>query len=282
MTQDTTVDEIEILALEKESRLKDLLRSQRPLAIAFSGGVDSAYLLAVAVETCGNEVLGVIADSASLPRAALAAAVLLAEGLGAQLEILATEELENPEYSMNPPNRCYFCKAELFQKMEALAVQRAFKAIAYGENADDVRQLRPGSRAAQEFAVLAPLREVGLSKAEIRILSRRRQLPTAEMPAQPCLSSRIPHGTPVTREALRCVEEGEAFLKNLGFEVLRVRYVEDTNGAGARVLVGPGELDRLFSLRSEVETGLHKVGFGQVELDPEGYHQPPELVRSAG
>ncbi|NBV87853.1 MAG: TIGR00268 family protein, partial [Verrucomicrobia bacterium] len=169
----------------KQEVLRQILRDHAPLLIAYSGGVDSAYLLAEACRTLGpRAMLGVIADSASLPRKALAAALALAEGLHAPVEVVATGELQNPDYAKNPVNRCYFCKAELFSRLEALAAERKFKGLAYGENADDMLQVRPGRDAALRFRVLAPLRDAGLTKAEIRAASRELGLPTADAPAQ--------------------------------------------------------------------------------------------------
>ena len=160
--------------------------------------------------------------------------------------MITTQEFDNEQYASNPPNRCYYCKAELFAKMNALARERGSSAIAYGENGDDPAHLRPGSKAAAEFAVLAPLKEVGLSKAEVRELSRLYDLPTADAPAQPCLSSRIPHGTAVTREALGLVERGEETVRSLGFRVFRVRYLAPS---GARVQIAPEEMHSLAGLR---------------------------------
>ncbi len=152
--------------------------------------------------------------------------------------------------------------------MEALAKGGGFAAIAYGENADDPAHLRPGSQAAAQFSVLAPLKEAGLTKAEVRELSRQLGLPTADAPAQPCLSSRIPHGTPVTREALALVERGEAFVRSLGFRVFRVRYVA---GETARVQIAPAEMPALEGRREELDAGLRRAGFVHVEIDPAGY-----------
>lgn len=242
------------------------------MIIAYSGGVDSAYLLAEAHRTLGDQALGVIADSPSLPRQALADALALAEQIGAPVEVVSTQEMDNPAYASNPVNRCYFCKAELFRQMEQLAESRKYRAIAYGENADDMRQVRPGRQAATEYQVLAPLRDAGLTKAEIRELSRELGLPTADAPAQPCLSSRIPHGTPVTLEALAMVEQGEAWVRSLGFRVFRVRHlVAEGQSANARVLVAPEEMEHLESVRAEIEGGLKAVGYTEVEIDPEGY-----------
>ena len=232
------------------------LRAHAPLLIAYSGGVDSTCLLALAHRTLGERMLGVIADSASLPRQALADALSLARDIGAPVEVIRTGELENPNYASNPLNRCYFCKADLFANMDKLARERQFAAIAYGENADDPPQDRPGSQAAREFAVLAPLRAAGLTKADVRALSRTLGLPTADAPAQPCLSSRIPHGTPVTREALAMVEAGEAHVRSLGFRVLRVRHlVEPDGGLRARVQIAPEEMGVILRFGKFVRYG---------------------------
>ena len=185
----------------KLSELRSVLKGASRLLVAYSGGVDSTFLLAEAASTLGDGALGVLADSPSLPRTALRRAMDVAKAFGAKVEVIATTELEDRSYSSNPFNRCYFCKFELFTRMQDIAIARGFSALAYGENADDAFQLRPGAEAAREFRVLAPLRMVGLTKTEIRILSRERRLPTADIAAQPCLSSRIPHGTPVTRDA---------------------------------------------------------------------------------
>lgn len=246
-----------------------------PLVVAYSGGVDSAFLLAEAHRALGDRVFGVIADSPSLPRAALAEALAVARAIGARVEVVKTLELDNPDYAANPPNRCYFCKAELFQRLDALAMARGFPAIAYGENADDMGHDRPGRKAAEEFRIIAPLRDAGLTKSEIRALSRELGLPTADAPAQPCLSSRIPWGTPVTPDALEMVEHGEEHLRSLGFRIFRVRHIA---GAGhsprARVLVAPGELERARQRAAEIERGLIAAGYTSVELDPVGYRGP--------
>ncbi|MCE9608771.1 MAG: ATP-dependent sacrificial sulfur transferase LarE [Chthoniobacter sp.] len=257
---------------EKLTRLRAQLRAHAPLVIAYSGGVDSAYLLAEAHATLGAQVLGVIADSPSLPRQALADALALAEKIGARVEVVRTDELANPDYATNPPNRCYFCKAELFTKLDALAADRGFRAIAYGENADDMQQVRPGRQAATEFSILGPLRDAGLTKAEIRALSRALTLPTADAPAQPCLSSRIPHGTPVTTAALGMIERGEAHVRSLGFRIFRVRHLaENPDAPRARVQIAPEEMPRLPQLRADLEAGLRAAGYAGVEIDPAGY-----------
>ncbi len=256
-----------VAALERE------LESCAPLLIAYSGGVDSACLLAFGHRVLGNgQMLGVIADSPSLPRAALAAALALAERLGAPVEVIRTAEMENPQYAANPLNRCYFCKSELFVNMERLASERRFAALAYGENADDPAHLRPGSQAAREYRVLAPLKSAGLTKAEVRELSRHLGLPTADAPAQPCLSSRILHGNPVTVEALGMVEAGEEWVRSLGFRIFRVRHSAGADGQPrARVQIAPEEMGTLPLLSNKVEAGLRAIGYLDVEFDPEGY-----------
>ena len=259
--------------LEKVARLDEQLRAHSPMIIAYSGGVDSACLLAQAHRTLGDAVLGVIADSPSLPRQSLANALALAKELGAEVEVVKTDELENPSYAENPLNRCYFCKAELFTRLDALAVERGFRAIAYGENADDMRQARPGRKAATEFSIIAPLRDAELSKSEIRELSRALGLPTADAPAQPCLSSRIPHGTPVTIAALGMIEQAEAWVRGLGFRVFRVRHLAE-GALRARVQIAPEEMARLPELSTSIEEGLIAAGYTGVEIDPAGYRSP--------
>ena len=258
----------------KAEHLQAILSANAPLVVAYSGGVDSAYLLAAAHAVLGERVLGVIADSPSLPRESLREALALAEQIGATVEVVSTEELEDERYSSNPLNRCYFCKAELFTKLDALARDRGYAAIAYGENADDMRQVRPGRLAAEQFKILAPLRDAGLTKAEIRDLSRALALPTADAPAQPCLSSRIPHGTPVTVEALAIIERGEALVRSLGFKVFRVRHVALDHETHARLQVAPEEMARLAPLTEPLVSGLRAAGYDAVEIDPAGYRSP--------
>jgi uncharacterized protein len=255
---------------DKIARVKEILRESSPLLIAYSGGVDSTCLLALAHREVGDGVLGVIADSPSLPRAALAEALEVSKKIGASVEILKTSEFDNEAYLENPPNRCYFCKAELFSQMESLAHRLGYSRIAYGENADDPADLRPGSRAASEFQVIAPLKQAGLTKSDVREISRRLGLPTSDAPAQPCLSSRIPHGTRVTTEALAMIEQGEVALHALGFHILRVRYLDEKPPA-ARVQIAPQEMPGLQDREPAIRAALQKVGFLRIEIDPDGY-----------
>lgn len=261
-------------AESKHDALRAHLGAHGPMVIAYSGGVDSAFLLAVGVESMGDQCLGVIADSPSLPREALADALQLARLIGAQVEVVRTDEMGDPNYTSNPLNRCYFCKSELFTKLDRLAQQLGFRAIAYGENADDAQQVRPGRQAAAEFRVLAPLREVGLTKSEIRTLSRTLGLPTAHAPAQPCLSSRIPHGTPVTIDALGMIERGEAVVRSFGFRVFRVRHHLASGRTRARVEIAPNEMPGFASVAEALHHGLRGVGYDEVLIDPQGYRAP--------
>lgn len=255
----------------KEVLLQEILRSHSRLLIAYSGGVDSTLLLAMAHRVLATRAVGIIADSPSLPRASLKDALSVAASIGVTVEVVATSELEDPRYAENPMNRCYFCKAELFSRMDQVAKERGFAAIAYGENADDPASLRPGSMAAAEFSVIAPLKEAGLTKADVRELSRKLGLPTADAPAQPCLSSRIPHGTPVTREALGFVECGESIVRQFGFKVFRVRYQapEGANRPGAKIQVASQEMPLLESTKPTLIAALSASGFGRIEIDPD-------------
>lgn len=255
----------------KLATLENFLREHSPMLVAFSGGVDSSFLLAVAQRMLGNRVTAVIADSPSLPRNSLAKAKLLAAKLGARLEVMETSEMAQEDYTSNPVNRCYFCKAELFLQMDKFAAANHFAFLAYGENFDDIDHLRPGSQAAQEFSVCAPLKEAELTKLEIRQLSREIGLPTADDAAQPCLSSRIPHGVQVTTGALQKIELAEEYVRSLGFKIFRVRHLSNES---AKVQIEPTEMYLLDNLRNSLLSGLQAVGYGSVEIDPLGYRSP--------
>jgi len=263
----------------KVRELRSVLKGAGRLLVAYSGGVDSTFLLAEATDILGEAAVGVLADSPSLPRAALRGAVDVAKAFGAKVEVIATTELEDPRYASNPFNRCYFCKFELFTRMQEIANARGFSALAYGENAEDAFQVRPGAGAAREFRVLAPLRMAGLTKAEIRFLSRERGLPTADMPAQPCLSSRIPHGTAVTRDALKMIEQAEEFVRSCGFIVFRVRYIAVPGGLpSAKLQVDPAENEKLEPMEGTIRQALRAFGFQNLLIDPNGYSPPPKAA----
>jgi pyridinium-3,5-biscarboxylic acid mononucleotide sulfurtransferase len=261
--------------MTKLESLRGILEAHPGLLVAYSGGVDSTYLLAEAVDLLGAKVTGVIADSPSLPRRALQDAIRVAQWLHARLQVLRTTELDQPEYAANPVNRCYFCKSELFRRMAGIASSQGFAALAYGENADDALEFRPGAQAAAEFQVLAPLRMAGLTKSEIRELSKKRGLPTADQPAQPCLSSRIQHGIPVSQAALLMVERAEEAVRHYGFYVFRVRYLHSQDGVPvAKLQVALPELDRLAFYWPKIRPALIAAGFADAFLDPAGYHPP--------
>src|ERR1700719_195352 len=267
-------------ANEKLGELRAFLKGTGSLLVAYSGGVDSTFLLAEAGGILRSRALGAIADSPSLPRAALADALAVAKGFGANVEIISTTELDDPRYASNPVNRCYFCKLELFTRMHRVAAERGFGALAYGENADDAFQVRPGAGAAVEFCVLAPLRMTGLTKAEIRLLSREQGLPTADLPAQPCLSSRIPYGTVVTTDALRMIEQAEEYVRSCGFAIFRVRYIARPDHPPiAKLQIAPAEMDKLPLVKAQIREALGAIGFLDLVVDPEGYRAPGEVGR---
>jgi uncharacterized protein len=253
----------------KLQALEDRLRALGGLMVAYSGGVDSAFLAATAHRVLGEKMLAVLADSASLARRDMEQARAFAEAQGMPLRVIQTEELDKPEYQRNDANRCFHCKTELFEGMKALGAELGFTDIAYGMNADDTRDFRPGQRAAQENDVLAPLAEVGLTKLEIRTLAKAAGYTLWDRPAAPCLSSRVEYGRTVTREVLEQVERGEESLRQLGFREFRVRH----HGELARVEIARSELQRALTMEmlDAITAAMRKIGFQYVTLDTAGF-----------
>jgi uncharacterized protein len=261
---------MEVMMLqEKSSRLHERLGSLGSLLVAYSGGTDSAFLAYAAHRALGERMLAVIADSASLPRKELAAALEFTARHAIPTHILHTGEFENPDYVRNNSQRCFHCKDELFTQMEATRQELGFAHLAYGMNLDDGGEFRPGQQAARLHGALAPLAEAGLSKAEIRTLAREAGLALADKPASACLSSRIEYGRPVTPENLAQVEQAEDALHALGFERVRVRH----HGELARVEIAREDLPRALRLETldEITEALRGAGFLYTTLDTRGY-----------
>src|SRR3984893_4278579 len=254
--------------IDKEQSLCDTLLSLGSVIVAYSGGVDSAYLALVASRTLGDRALAVTADSPSYPERHRRMAVSLAQQFRLRHEILHTSELERPEYRANPANRCYYCKHELYTHLSRIAAGHA-AVVVDGNNADDRGDYRPGRQAAREFGVRSPLDEVNLTKDEIRALSKRAGLPTWDEPASACLSSRIPYHTEVTDEKLRMIERAEQALSALGFKMCRVRHHDDL----ARVEIARAEMTRAVDgeTAAAIVRELKAIGYRYVSLDLQGY-----------
>ena len=252
----------------KEQALCDTLASLRSVIVAYSGGVDSAYLALVASRTLGDRAVAVTADSPSYPERHRQMAAQIAEQFGLRHEIIHTGELERPEYRANPTNRCYYCKHELYTHLSRIAADR-HAIVVDGNNADDRGDYRPGREAAREFGVRSPLDEVNLTKDEIRELSKLAGLPTWDEPASACLSSRIPYHTEVTDEKLRMIERAEQALRTLGFRVCRVRHHDDL----ARVEIARADMPRATEpeIASAIVRELKAIGYRYVSLDLQGY-----------
>ena len=258
----------------KRRRLEEILRGLGRTLVAYSGGVDSAYLLAEAHRALGDDVLGVIARSPSLPAAELEGALALAEEHGLPVRVVDTNEMEREAYRRNDSDRCYHCKTELFEHLVSLAAAEGWRAIAYGAVTDDLGDDRPGMDAARELEISAPMLRAGLSKLEVRALAHQLGLRVWDKPQSACLASRIPHGEEVTVQKLRQVESAEAWVRErFGLRVVRVRHF----GQRARVETDPGEVERLRAALPELRSGLLTWGFEFVELDPAGYRRPDPL-----
>jgi pyridinium-3,5-biscarboxylic acid mononucleotide sulfurtransferase len=262
------------VSASKALALHDLLAGLRSVVVAYSGGVDSAYLAWAATRALGRRALCVTADSDSYPDRHRQLALDIARDFGLNHAIIQTREIDNPAYRANPADRCYHCKHELYTHLSAMAQARGIDVIVDGSNADDRGDYRPGRQAAREFGVRSPLDEIGLAKAEIRELSRDAGLPTWDEPASACLSSRIPYHQEVTPAKLRMIEQAEGVLRRLDFRVCRVRHHGDREPA-ARLEIGQDELPRALepAMRLNIDRQLRAIGYVEVTIDPRGYRR---------
>jgi uncharacterized protein len=262
--------EVDALAEKEQKLLADLRRMERVI-VAFSGGADSAYLAWAANTALGTGALAVTADSASFPESHKRDAEAFVHQFAIAHEYIKTQEFDNPAYLQNNPDRCFHCKDELFKRLAKVGLERGIDHIVYGVNVDDLSDYRPGQAAANQHRVLAPLADAGLTKAEIRELSRRAGLPTWDRPASACLSSRIPYGTPVTIQNVKTVEAGEEQIKAMGFRQFRVRF----HGEIVRLEIAPDEMEKALNPEAARRfTVIFKaLGFKYVTLDLEGYRQ---------
>jgi len=291
----------------KRRRVEEILQECAPVLVCYSGGVDSSTLLAVATQVLQPEqYVAVLVDTPTLPRRTLEAALAQVEAMGVSAEVVRTGEFEREDFRANPVERCYLCKATWYAELAEFATRRGLKTILHGENADDDPNERPGARAAEEFGVVAPFREAGVTKREIRLWATELGLPCADAPASPCLATRIPHGMPITKELLGLVERGEEVLRSRGFRIVRVRIketprvnVEAATGCSGKsrksgepkvsiqstlptlsilppannalIQVSPEETPRLLAEWAAVREELLAVGFVRVEVDEHGY-----------
>ncbi len=252
---------------KKLESLRDILRSLESVVIAYSGGVDSTFLSKVAFDLLGDKAIAVTARSETYPLSEFQEAIEFAKKVGIKHEVIVSEELDIPEFSHNPVNRCYYCKRELFIKLKEFALERGFKHVVDGSNLDDVNDYRPGMQALAELDIRSPLREAGLTKAEIRELSKELGLPTWDKPSFACLSSRFPYGNEITREKLKAVGEAEIFLRGLGFRQLRVRHHDEI----ARIEVAEEDMELLLHNRKEIVGKFKELGYTYITLDLQGY-----------
>jgi len=254
---------------EKLRKLKEILIDMEEVTVAYSGGVDSTFLLKVATQTLNTKCLGVLAVSPTFPSREYDQAVQAAKSMGAFLQVIYTHELEDDNFVKNPVNRCYFCKSELFDSIAEIASEERFKNFVDGSNMDDLGDHRPGMKALKERNVRSPLQEAGLTKKEIRELSREMGLQTWDKDALACLSSRFPYGEMISRQKLKMVDEAENYLSDLGFRYIRVRHQQNS----VRIEVDPGQVSRLMesNTKTGVENYLKSIGYDEVTIDPKGY-----------
>jgi uncharacterized protein len=268
-TTNSALDESQRLLEDKRRRLQGILAGYRSVLIAFSGGVDSAYLAIAAAAALGDRALAVTADSPSYPDAHRRLALSIAGDFGFAHEVIHTDELERPEYRANPANRCYYCKDELYSRLASVAAERGLDVVVDGNNADDRGDYRPGRQAAREHGVRSPLDEADLTKDDIRALARQAGLESWNEPASACLSSRIPYGTEVSDDKLRQIERAETAVRELGFRVFRVRHHDTV----ARLEIARSEMARALDpdINTQLVTALKALGYQYVSLDLQGY-----------